>query len=124
MINWYFDEPILLNSCIRIGSQKYLNSWKYYFNSIRYKFYTDYFESNPNVEYSIFTDLDFLILKNPFELMSKDLEEVHFMYDYKIITMFGPNIKKVMRNSSKYYASNSLEFRNDDGKNKESSSYL
>ena len=47
------------------------------------QFYVDYLESHPRIENAIFTDVDMLILKNPFELLKENLEEVHFMYDYK-----------------------------------------
>lgn len=71
------------NETFSMLSQKYPDAYQYYYNGYRFEFYADYFESHPEVEYAIFSDVDMLILKNPFELMSKNPEEVHFMYDYK-----------------------------------------
>ena len=69
------------NETIPMLAQKYPGTYQHYFVGFRYKFYADYFESHPEIEYAIFSDADMLFLKNPFELMTQNPEEVHFMFD-------------------------------------------
>lgn len=78
-------DPLLLNLNLNIHIERYLNETKsflqekykfnytdiYYFSGIRYKFYQEYLESHPEVEYAMFCDDDTLILKDPFELLKK-----------------------------------------------------
>lgn len=71
------------NETISSLSKKYPDTFQHYYVGLRYNFYADYFESHPEIEYAIFSDVDMLFLKNPFELMRENPEEVHFMYDYK-----------------------------------------
>lgn len=70
------------NETISSITQKYGKaSVHYYFSGIRFIFYTKYFSSHPEVEYALFTDVDSLILQDPFELLRNNSYEVHVMYD-------------------------------------------
>lgn len=88
-------DPLLMKFDLNINIEPYLNETritllkKYktpdlvliFFQSVRYKFYKEYLESHSEAEYVIFCDDDTLILNNPFDLLMKNQNEVHFMYD-------------------------------------------
>ena len=57
--------------------------WKYYYAGMRYLFYKKYLQKNTDVKYVMLTDLDNLILKNPFDLFIKEPKLIHVMEDYK-----------------------------------------
>lgn len=86
-------DSSILNYTHNIRIERYINETQYsiykkcnypcfYFNGIRYKFYYEYLKSHPEAKYAIFFDTDTIFLKNPFDLLMQNPEEVHFMYDF------------------------------------------
>ena len=55
--------------------------WSWIF-TYRYKFYQDFIESHPNIEYLIILDDDTLILKDLTTIFESDPNSVHLMNDY------------------------------------------
>lgn len=93
-------NPTWLDFDLKVHIQRYNNETKsslsqkysyfyYYFNGLRYKFYVQYFMTHPEVIYAIFCDDDSLILRNPFELLKKDPDEIHVMGEIFPFSQFG-----------------------------------
>jgi hypothetical protein len=61
---------------------KYPKSFiRYYFNGMRYSFYSQYLKNHSEIKYVIISDDDTLFFRDPFLLIKKDPNVVHLMED-------------------------------------------
>ena len=60
---------------------KYPYSSHYFYNGIRYYFYSKYLKEHSEIKYVIISDDDTLFFRDPFPLIYKDPNVVHFMED-------------------------------------------
>ena len=60
---------------------KYQNSSYFYFNGMRYYFYTQYLKKHRQIKYVVISDIDTLFFRDPFPIIVKDPTVVHLMED-------------------------------------------
>ncbi len=60
---------------------KYPYSSRYFYNGIRYYFYSKYLKNHTEIKYVVISDDDTLFFRDPFPLIDKDPNVVHFMED-------------------------------------------
>jgi hypothetical protein len=60
---------------------KYKSSSRFYFNGMRYYFYTQYLKKHRQIKYVVISDDDTLFFRDPFPIIAKDPTVVHIMED-------------------------------------------
>ena len=60
---------------------KHPYSSRFFFNALRYYFYSQYLKNHPEIKYVVISDDDTLFFRDPFPLIYKDPNVVHLMED-------------------------------------------
>ena len=61
---------------------KYSYSSHFFYNGMRYNFYSQYLKKHPEIKYAIISDDDTLFFRDPFPLIDSNPNVVHFMEDF------------------------------------------
>jgi len=69
------------NKVVEKIRNKYPHSSRFFYNGIRYYFYSKYLKKNSKIKYVVISDDDTLFFRDPFPLIYKDPNVVHFMED-------------------------------------------